>query len=363
MNTHEEIMLRCLQLARKGMGNVSPNPMVGCVIVKDGEIIGEGFHEKFGGPHAEVNAIRSASAAVEGSEVFVNLEPCSYFGKTPPCVDLLIERKVKKVYVAMLDPNPKVNGNGIRKLRNAGIEVEVGLLAEESLRLNEVFVKYMTQGLPFVTLKIAQSLDGKIALTNGKSKYITSEESLKKVHAIRAQHDAVLVGAGTIIADDPSLTVRFVEGKSPVRIILDGNLTSPIGSGIFHDRKTRVVVFHVASAGSKAGRKTTTLRKLGVELQGLRGDRDGRIRIKSVLERLAGMGISSVLVEGGAGIFSEFIRARMADKIYLFIAPIILGNGKGFADGIELKSLKGAVRLRNIEVARVGSDRIVTGYF
>ncbi len=363
MNTHEEIMLRCLRLAAKGIRNVNPNPMVGCVIVKDGEIIGEGFHEKFGGPHAEVNAIQSASSPVDGADVFVNLEPCSYFGKTPPCVDLLIEKRVKRVHVAMLDPNPKVNGDGVRKLRSAGIEVEVGLLAEESLRLNEVFVKYMTTGLPFVTLKVAQSLDGKIALTNGKSKYITSKASLEKVHVLRAQYDAVLVGAGTITADDPSLTVRLVEGKSPVRIILDGNLTSPINSGIFHDKKTRVILFHAATTGRKSGKKAIALEKLGVELYPLRGSSDGLIRVRTVLERLARMGISSVLVEGGAVVYSEFIRAGMADKLHLFIAPAILGKGKGFADGIELKSLKSAVSLSDIQISRVGSDQLVTGYF
>jgi diaminohydroxyphosphoribosylaminopyrimidine deaminase / 5-amino-6-(5-phosphoribosylamino)uracil reductase len=363
MITREEMMLRCLRLAEKGMGGVSPNPLVGCVIVKNGQIIGEGFHEKFGGPHAEVNAIRSASVPVEDSEVFVNLEPCSYFGKTPPCADLLVENKVKKVYVAMLDPNPKVNGNGVGKLRSAGIEVEVGLLAEESLRLNEVFVKYITKGLPFVTLKVAQSLDGRIALTNGISKYITSKDSLERVHVFRAQHDAVLVGAGTIAADDPSLTVRLVDGKSPVRIILDGNLTSPVGSGIFHDKKSRVVLFHAAAAGERSGRKASALRKLGVELYGLRGNARGRIRVKTVLERIAAMGIASVLVEGGTGVFSEFIRAGMADKLHLFVAPTIIGNGQGFADGINLKSLKNAVRLKDIQISRVGSEQLVTGYF
>ncbi len=363
MHSNDEMMQRCLSLAGKGAGSVSPNPMVGCVIVKDGEIIGEGFHEKFGSAHAEVNAIRSASGSVEGAEVFVNLEPCSFFGKTPPCVDLLIEKKVKKIHVAMLDPNPKVNGNGVMKLKDAGIEVEVGLLAEEARELNEAFTKYVTKAIPFVTLKMAQSLDGKIALTNGKSKYITSGESLRRVHELRVQHDAVLVGAGTVIADDPSLTARLVKGRSPVRIILDGKLRSPVGSGLFHDRKSRVIIFHSVKAGAKSARKIAALKKLGVELHGLRADERGRIKIRTLLDRIAKLGIASILVEGGAEVFSEFVKAGMADKLQLFIAPAIIGKGKGATDGIEVQRLEKAVRLKNIRTAQIGADLLVTGYF
>lgn len=356
-------MLRCLELARKGLGRVSPNPMVGCVIMKDGKIVGEGFHEMFGGPHAEVNAIRSAGASVDGAEVFVNLEPCSFFGKTPPCVDLLIEKRVGKVFVAIPDPNPKVNGEGIRKLLSAGIEVEVGLLAEEAARLNEAFVKYMTTGLPFVTLKIAQSLDGRIALMNGESKYITSGESLKRVHTLRLEHDAVLVGAGTVAADDPSLTVRLVEGRSPVRVILDGKLTSPIRSTIFHDQKSHVILFHAMKREGRFAEKIKALEQLGVEVVKLRGNERGRINVRSLLKAIAALGIASVLVEGGAGVFSEFIRAKLVDKLQLFIAPTIMGKGIGFADGIELRSLARAIKIKNIHASEVGPDYLVTGYF
>jgi diaminohydroxyphosphoribosylaminopyrimidine deaminase / 5-amino-6-(5-phosphoribosylamino)uracil reductase len=359
----QEIMRRCLDLARKGGRNVSPNPMVGCVIVKSGEIIGEGYHEKFGGPHAEVNAIMSAAFPVEGSDVFVNLEPCSYFGKTPPCVDLLIERKVGKVHVAMLDPNPRVNGAGVRMLRDAGIEVRVGVLGEEARRLNEAFVKFSASKLPFVTLKVAQSLDGRIALMNGRSKYITSTESLRKVHELRAEYDAVLVGAGTIKADNPSLTVRLAEGESPVRIVLDGKLSSPIGSKLFHDRKSRVILFHSVSRGTGSKNKLTALAKLGVELHALKVDGRGNIPLKAVLKRIAAMGIASVLVEGGASVFSQFIRSGMADKLQLFVAPTIIGKGNGFSNGFEIRNLNGAVRLREIETSRLGQDTLVTAYF
>lgn len=363
MFSDEEIMHRCLSLARKGIGSVSPNPMVGCVIVRDGVAIGEGYHEKFGEAHAEVNAIRSVHGSVEGSEVYVNLEPCSFFGKTPPCVDLLIEKKVRRVIVGMLDPNPKVNGNGVKKLREAGIEVEVGLLAEQSRRLNEAFVKFITTGLPFVTLKIAQSLDGRIALMNGKSKYITSGDSLKKVHSLRAEHDAVLVGAGTVAADNPSLTVRLTEGRSPVRIILDGNLSSPLNSKIFHDKETRVVLYHTVKPGARSMKKVAPLEKSGVEVYRLRGNERGKIRIRTLLESIARLGIASVLVEGGSEVFSEFIKSGEADKLQLFVAPTILGLGKGFADGIELKDLRRAIGIKDVRISQIGSDQLITGYF
>lgn len=363
MPTDEEIMRRCLRLAKRGAGRVSPNPMVGCAIVRDGEIIGEGYHEKFGDAHAEVNAVQSASDSVEGSDVYVNLEPCSFYGKTPPCVDLLIEKQVRRVFVSMLDPNPKVNGEGVRKLREAGIEVEVGLLGEESKRLNEAFAKHVTTGLPFVTLKIAQSLDGRIALPNGKSKYISSGESLKKVHSLRAESDAVLVGAGTVAADNPLLTVRFAEGRSPVRIVLDGRLTSPVGARMFHDGEARVILFHAMKEGPKVRRKLDALRESGVEPHRLRGNQEGRIQIATLLKAVAKLGIASVLVEGGAQVFSEFMEKRAADKLLLFTAPVILGSGKSCADGLMLESLSKAIKIENVENEPSGVDRLTTGYF
>lgn len=363
MFTDEEIMQRCLRLARRGVGRVSPNPMVGCVIIRDGKIIGEGCHEKFGEPHAEVNAINSAPDTVEGADLYVNLEPCSLFGKTPPCTDLLIEKKIRKVFVAMLDPNPEVNGNGVKKLRDAGIEVEVGLLGEEAKRLNEAFTKYVTTGLPFVTLKIAQSLDGRIALPNGKSKYISSGESLKRVHSLRAEYDAVLVGAGTLAADNPLLTVRFADGRSPVRIVLDGRLRSPVNSRMFHDGEARVILFHATKDTRGSRKKLNVLKQSGVETHRLRGDREGNIKVSTLMKAVARLGIASVLVEGGGKVFSEFIKKGAADKLELFTAPVIFGEGKGFAEGIHLESLGRAIKLENVETTASGPDQQVVGYF
>ncbi len=370
MFTNEESMARCLQLAQNGRGSVSPNPMVGCVIVKNGSIVGEGYHAKFGEAHAEVNAIRSVSASVEGAEVFVNLEPCSFYGKTPPCADLLIEKRVRKVYTAMLDPNPRISGNGVRKLREAGIEVEVGLASKQAGKLNEAFTKFIRKKIPFVTLKVAQSLDGKIALSNGQSpngslreKYITSKESLRRVHELRAEYDAVLIGAGTVKTDNPELTVRLVDGRSPIRIVIDGNLSVPADSKVF--ARGRVMVFYssLMHHGRKKSRKAVVLEKRGVELFPMRSSSKGIIDLESVLKKLASLNIASILVEGGASVFSQFIESKLADKMHLFIAPKILGNGVTFTDGVELKELSKALRMKNIEASQIGDDYLLTGYF
>jgi diaminohydroxyphosphoribosylaminopyrimidine deaminase/5-amino-6-(5-phosphoribosylamino)uracil reductase len=371
MFSDEDLMLRCIRLARNGRGNVSPNPMVGCVIVKDGKIIGEGYHAKFGEAHAEVNAIRSASESVEGADVYVNLEPCSYYGKTPPCADLLIERQVRKVYVGMLDPNPRVDGKGIERLRAAGIEVEVGLSAQPAERLNEVFTKFISKKLPFVTLKVAQSLDGKIAVSNRisssrsrRTKYITSIESLRKVHELRAEYDAVLVGAGTIRSDNPELNVRFVEGRSPVKIIIDGNLSSPLGSKVFRTGKTMLFYSSITNEKRKGIRaKVESLEKQGITLISMKSNSKGIIDLKDVMKKIASMNTASVLVEGGGSIFSQFINSKLADKLHLFIAPKILGNGMTFSDGIEPKDLSKFFALRETEVSQTGIDYLLTGYF
>ncbi len=265
--------------------------------------------------------------------------------------------------MSMLDPNPMVNGRGVRKLKGAGIEVNVGLLADESRKINEAFTKYIRTGLPFVTLKAAQSLDGRIALNNGKSKYITSSASLKMVHSLRASSDAVLVGAGTVIADDPSLTVRLVKGRSPIRIVVDGNLRSPLNAKMFHDGASRVIIICSSAAAERLGRKVSSLRNNGVEVYQVRGNREGKIEIQKVLSMIGRLGIASVIVEGGSGIFSEFIKAGGAEKLLLFTAPLILGDGKGIADGIELSDLADSARLRDLSFSRVGVDQLITGYF
>jgi diaminohydroxyphosphoribosylaminopyrimidine deaminase/5-amino-6-(5-phosphoribosylamino)uracil reductase len=370
MPTPEELMFRCIELAQKGKGSVSPNPMVGCVIVKNGKIIGEGYHAKFGEAHAEVNAINAATESVEGSDVYINLEPCTFYGKTPPCVDLLIEKHVGRVYIAMKDPNPKVNGKGIAKLREAGIEVEVGLLSEEAKRLNEVFRKFITRRIPFVALKVAQSLDGKIALRNKsnskrsiKDFYITSQESLHFVHELRSEYDAVLVGAGTVRSDDPRLNVRNVSGRSPVKIIIDGNLSTSPNSRVYGEGKTLLFYYSGQKDSQMRNRKLESLMKRGVQLFPTAGDRKGKIDLKEVLKKVASLNLASVLVEGGSSIFSQFVESSLADKLYLFVAPKIVGNGLGFADHMKIGRLSMATKLSGTAIERVGDDFLITGYF
>ncbi|MGC8593985.1 MAG: bifunctional diaminohydroxyphosphoribosylaminopyrimidine deaminase/5-amino-6-(5-phosphoribosylamino)uracil reductase RibD [Candidatus Kryptoniota bacterium] len=360
----EEVMHLALELARHGGRNVSPNPMVGCVIVRDGKIIGQGYHMRFGEAHAEVNAIKNAGGDVAGAEVFVNLEPCSFYGKTPPCVDLLIEKKVKRVVIGMLDPNPRVNGEGVRKLNQAGIETSVGVLQEEAKKLNEAFIKYITRNKPFVVLKIAASVDGKVALENGKSKYITSMESLKRVHELRAKYDAVLVGAGTIIKDNPALTVRYAGGVNPIRVVVDGLLKSPLNSKIFNDRAARTLIVFSSSLKKDPQRqnKLNWLRKHEIELIGIQSDVKGRISLKRILSKLAKKNIGSVLVEGGVDVFSSFLKAREWDRIMVFMAPKILGAGRTFSDGITISDLGSAIKIYNIETENVGVDLLLAGY-
>jgi diaminohydroxyphosphoribosylaminopyrimidine deaminase/5-amino-6-(5-phosphoribosylamino)uracil reductase len=360
----EEMMLRALELARQGGRSVSPNPMVGCVIVRNGRIIGQGYHERFGGPHAEVNAINNAGGDVAGAEVFVNLEPCSFYGKTPPCVDLLIEKKVKRVVIGMLDPNPKVNGEGVRKLNQAGISTSVGVLREEAKKLNEFFIKYITTNKPFVALKIGSSVDGKVALANGSSKYITSAESLKRVHELRAKYDAVLVGAGTIISDNPSLTVRHIKGDNPIRIVVDGLLKSPLDSMVYNDKAARTILVYSSSLNESPRQKGRLdwLYDHGIELIGVQSDLKGRISLKRILRKLAEKNIGSVLIEGGVDLFSGFLKAREWDKILIFMAPKIIGSGMTFSDGFSIARLENAIKIYNVEIEKVGHDFLLTGY-
>ncbi|MEO8400117.1 MAG: bifunctional diaminohydroxyphosphoribosylaminopyrimidine deaminase/5-amino-6-(5-phosphoribosylamino)uracil reductase RibD, partial [Ignavibacteriaceae bacterium] len=237
--TDESYIKLAIEIAKKGMGNVSPNPLVGCVIIKNDRIIGAGYHQKFGESHAEINAINNSKENLEGSTLYINLEPCSHYGKTPPCVDKILEAKIKKVVIGTLDMNPLVSGNGVKKLKSVGIDVKVGVLENECINLNKFFFKFITKKTPYVTLKAAQTLDGKIADKSGESKWISSLSSRRFVHEFRSKYDAVLVGTKTIIKDNPSLTVRLIEGRNPKRIIIDTDLSLKNSLKIFKDNKDK----------------------------------------------------------------------------------------------------------------------------
>lgn len=355
----QKYMDRALKLATLAVGKTSPNPLVGAVIVKNGEIIGEGYHQKYGAQHAEVNALAKAGFKAEGAELFVNLEPCSHFGKTPPCTQAIIASGLKRVVVALVDPNPQVAGRGIKQLRKAGIKVEIGLLATKAKKLNEIFLKYITSELPFVYLKKAQTLDGYIATSSSDSKWITNEQARKEGHKFRQKVDAILVGIGTILADDPALTTRLekTETKDPLRIILDPLLEIPIDAQIIEQKseaETLIITaaeFPPAQAVAKFKKKEKILKKSGVQIISFAVDANNYFDLKEILKYLHQQKIASILVEGGAKLSHSFLAQKLIDKFYYFIAPKIYGGNDGCASfsGSGPKLMADAVNLEIIE--------------
>ncbi len=320
---HNKYIRRCFELAKQGAGSVSPNPMVGSVIVKNGNIIGEGFHSKFGLPHAEPEAINNCKEDLEGSTLYCNLEPCSHTDKkTPPCVPLIITSGIKKVVISNIDPNPKVSGRGIQQLRSAGIEVVEGVLDEEGNYLNRFFFKYIKAHTPYVTLKIAQSIDNFISKSSDEQTWLTGKESKKYVHHLRSFYDAVLVGANTIKVDNPLLNVRLAEGRDPKIIILDGKLSLLENSSIVKNGNALIVTSKLSDA-----KKKKRLTKLGIDILEFDTDADSIINIKDMLKKVGEMGTNSILVEGGAEIFSQFISEKLFDELIILTAPVILGTG------------------------------------
>ncbi|MCS6808568.1 MAG: bifunctional diaminohydroxyphosphoribosylaminopyrimidine deaminase/5-amino-6-(5-phosphoribosylamino)uracil reductase RibD [Bacteroidota bacterium] len=353
--TDEQAMRRALDLALKGTGKVSPNPRVGAVIVHEGEIIGEGWHSAYGSAHAEVEAIRSASRPLEGATLYVNLEPCNHFGKTPPCTHLIIDKKFRRVVIGMTDPNPEVSGRGISELQQAGIEVNIGVLEEEAQWINRFFTKYITTGQPYILAKIAQSLDGCIATVYGQSKWITSEESRQVTHALRAEVDAVLVGAVTVAKDDPELTVRLVEGRNPKRVILDSDLSISLKSKVFAEEdRHNTFVFCTQSAMTK--HKATALKISGVNVFAAGAGTGDYLSLRAVLEQLASKNVASVMVEGGARIFSSFAQENLIDELHIFTAPILIGSGLHSFSSLSVPSLQIAKKFTFKSITPCGTD-------
>jgi diaminohydroxyphosphoribosylaminopyrimidine deaminase / 5-amino-6-(5-phosphoribosylamino)uracil reductase len=354
------MMQRALLLARAGIGYVSPNPLVGCTITNaDGEILGEGAHLAFGGPHAEVNAIwyaESKGHSVDGATAFVTLEPHAHTGKTHPCTKLLIEKGIARCVIAMQDPNPKVSGAGIRELRDAGIEVEIGLLETEARELNRFFIAHITTGLPYLTLKLASTLDGKSALANGESKWITSEASRARVHAMRAEHDAVLIGARTAVADDPALTVRLANGPQPRRLVLDAHLDLPPNLKLFTDEHhARTMIVTTPRAMKSKGQKFTTI---GIELMAVEGSGE-RIDLARMLRQLGARNIASILVEAGPALAASIIRKNLFDELAIFYGPMLFGgNARPSIGPLDTLSIADAPRLllKNMEQVESSDD-------
>ena len=315
-------MARALQLALRGAGHTRPNPMVGAVLVKDGRIIGEGWHKQYGGPHAEVNAFASATEDPEGATLYVSLEPCSHYGKTPPCADLIIRKKVARVVAALEDPNPRVSGRGFRKLRANGIRVTVGVLAEEARHINDVFLTYVTRKRPFVLYKAAMSLDGKIACHTGESQWISSEKSREEVQRLRGILSGIMVGAGTVIADNPRLTCRMEEYENPARIIVDGKLRVPLESRIFHEPGRNIIL----TTSEASPEKKKALENLGVELIEADSEEPGKVDLKSAMLALGIKGIDGILLEGGPTLAASALEAGIIDAVRFYIAQKIIGG-------------------------------------
>ncbi len=369
-------MKRTLKLALKAEGLTSPNPLVGAVIVKNGEVIAEDFHKKPGTPHAEALAIEKAGDKARGSTLFVNLEPCCHTEKrTPPCTKAIINAGIKEVVIAMKDPNPMVSGKGIMELQKAGIIVKFGILEEEAKRLNEFYVKYITTGKPFVILKTAMTLDGKIATPQGESRWITGEKSRKLVHQLRSKVDAVMTAIGTVKTDDPLLTTRLTKGKNPMRIIIDPELDIPLNSKILHTPPETMIVTKESSKLvldnfnidnkmldkiSKAEKKKILLDR-NIQLIEYKGE---KIDLDMLMEIIGKMGVTSLLIEGGSSLNAYALEDNIVDKVMFFIAPIIIGGKESFpaVGGQRFKKLSEAYKIKNTKVRRIGEDFLITGY-
>lgn len=356
-------MKRALDLAEKGMGYTNPNPLVGAVIVKDGKIIGEGYHELYGGHHAEVNAFRNAAEDVKGATMYVTLEPCSHYGKTPPCANAIVKKGIKKVIVSLEDPNPEVSGRGIKILRDNGIEVVTGVLEEESRKLNEIFLKYITTKLPFCILKTAMTLDGKIATRTGDSKWITSEESRKYVHKLRHRVASIMVGVGTIIQDDPQLNTRLedMNGSDAIRIVVDTSGRTPLESKVLNIKSNSRTIIATTELAPKE-----TIREFenkGAEVI-ITPIKENRVDLKYLMQALGERKIDSVLLEGGSELNYSAMEAGIIHKVNTFIAPKFIGGreGKTPLGGLGRPFMKEALTLKNIDIHRFGDDIMIEGY-
>ena len=391
-------MRMTLGLARKGEGKVSPNPMVGCVVVKDGRVIASGYHETYGGYHAERNALLNCKEDTEGAELYVNLEPCCHYGKTPPCTEIIIEKKIKKVYVGCLDSNPKVAGKGIQILREHGILVETGILEEECRVLNEVFFHYIEQNLPFLAMKYAMTLDGKIACETGDSKWITGEESRAYVQRLRNRYRGIMAGIGTVLADDPMLNCRMTGGRNPVRIICDSKLRIPVDSQIVKTApqietiiawnpeaatawRNRLKMQEIekkisdeeAGTEKNAGMKIKSLEETKKELenQGIilleisLKEVNGipQLNLRLLLQKLAERRIDSILLEGGGTLNASVLQEHLAQRVYAFVSPKLVAGAKAKSpvEGMGISRMQDAVELQDIKTKMYGRDLCITG--
>ncbi len=362
LSIDQKYMRMALQLAEKARGRTSPNPMVGAVVVKNDKVVSRGYHRKAGEPHAEAIALKQAGRAAKGATLYVTLEPCSHTNKrTPPCTPLVLQSGVKRVVVAMIDPNPHVSGGGIKTLKKSGIEVVAGVLEAEAKKLNEAFIKYITTGAPFVTLKIAQTLDGKIATAAGESKWITGEKAREEGHRLRDANDAVLVGINTVLKDNPSLTTRIPRGRDPIRIVVDTKLRTPLKAKIITQKSSAKT--YIATLDSMPKDKLVKLLDAGVEVLLAKGSK-GHVDLKNLMKMLGGFGVTSVLIEGGSEVHASALKSGIVDKVVMFIAPMLMTGKDSLCSigGVSPTRLTQSIRLRNMTSRMVGDDLVIEGY-
>lgn len=365
MQKKEEYMRRALELARKGEGHTSPNPMVGCVVVKDGRIISEGYHEKYGEFHAERNALTRCTEDTAGADLYVTLEPCCHQGKTPPCTDIIIEKKIARVFVGSMDSNPLVAGKGVQILRDHGIYVETGILDAECRKLNEVFYHYIATKTPFVVMKYAMTLDGKIACATGDSKWVTGEIARTQVHRMRERYRGIMVGIGTVLADDPMLNCRVEGGVDPVRIICDSNLHIPTESQIVKtalDIETIVACSQEALESERKQEKIRRLKEAGIQIIGTEGAHG--VNLVELMKKLGGQNIDSILLEGGGTLNASALEDGIVNKVYAYIAGKLIGgmDARSPVEGMGIDRMADAITLQNMEIEKLGDDFCIVGY-
>ena len=355
----ELFMREALRVARNAMGRTSPNPLVGAVIVKNGRIVAEGWHRQAGTPHAEIHALNMAGDLAKGATVYVTLEPCSHYGRTGPCAKALVEAEVSRVVVAMLDPNPQVAGNGIKILQEAGIDVVTGVLEGDARKLNEVYLKWISTGMPFVALKTAMSLDGKIATAGGQSQWITNEKSRLMTHWLRDYYDGIMVGINTALKDNPSLTARLPDatGQNPVRIVVDSKGRLPLDYTLVTDGAAKTIV-----AVSRQATEATVMALEGSGIEVIRAGEE-QVDLKELLKALAERDICSIMVEGGGELNFSMLNAGLVDRVYAFIAPKIIGGRNALTpvEGEGFTELARAVQLTDVETKMLDSDVLITG--
>ena len=355
MISHKKIMVSVIKLAEEGKGITSPNPMVGCIIIKRGKIVARGCHKKAGTQHAEVLAINEAGKKALNATMYVNLEPCSHWGRTPPCTQKILEAGVREVIIGMRDPNPLVNGYG--ELKSRGVKVKVGVMEEEAKKLNEAYIKFMKSKTPFVILKMAVSVDGRIATSSGSSRYITGKEARSYVHRLRTEVDAVMVGVNTVIRDNPQLTPRLVKGKDPLKIVVDSTLCIPKNCNLMAEPSKLII----ATTNKAPKNNLRRLQEKGVNVLIIKSTK-GMVDLKELMKELAKCGITSLMIEGGSRLNSSAIKGGIVDKVLVFTAPKIIGNGISAIGDLGIREIGNAILLKKTTCSKIGRDLLIEGY-